>query len=106
MKERTASIQTTTCVCAKNSTKISTRAYRTLLKGHPLTMGSGTTNGDSQKTNWTIGLINAQLGKYLTAESFGFKVNSNGAALKKKQLWNLEAFGEDEAICLKSHLGR
>lgn len=63
-------------------------------------------NGEHQKTNWTIGLINASLGKYLTAESFGFKVNANGVALKKKQLWTLEAYGEDEAICLRSNLGR
>ncbi|XP_022702733.1 protein singed-like isoform X3 [Varroa jacobsoni] len=78
---------------------------RTLLKGHPLTMGPAL-NGEHQKTNWTIGLINASLGKYLTAESFGFKVNANGVALKKKQLWTLEAYGEDEAICLRSNLGR
>jgi len=71
---------------------------------------NGHCNNDSfshpTSTTWTVGLLNSSL-KYLTAETFGFKVNSNGVALKKKQLWTLEAFGDSsEAICLKSHLGK
>lgn len=54
---------------------------------------------------WEVGLVNSQY-KYLTAESFGFKVNSNGTTLKKKQLWTLEMHGEDEAVSLLSHLGK
>ena len=68
-------------------------------------------NGDSlsnlsAKGCWTIGLINVQY-KYLTAETFGFKINSNGASLKKKQIWTLEPVpGEASAIYLKSHLDK
>ncbi|KAB7495695.1 Protein singed [Armadillidium nasatum] len=53
---------------------------------------------------WTIGLINAKA-KYLTAETFGFKINANGVSLKKKQMWTLEP-AEKDLICFKSHLDK
>lgn len=66
--------------------------------------------------NNTVGLINGQH-KYLTAETFGFKINCNGTGMKKKQQWSIELFpffpssgqaeevSEFEYVAIKSHLG-
>ena len=53
---------------------------------------------------WTAGFINVS-GKYLTAESFQFKVNANAQSLRKKQIWILEKVDEQE-VALKSCVGR
>ena len=60
--------------------------------------------GFNETLKWTFGLINSA-NKYLTAETFQFKVTCNGNTLKKKQIWTLEREGENE-VAIKSHLGR
>uniref|UniRef100_A0A0P4VVV5 Putative fascin-like domain protein n=2 Tax=Rhodnius TaxID=13248 RepID=A0A0P4VVV5_9HEMI len=63
-------------------------------------------NGTVGKGSWTIGLINVQF-RYLTAETFGFKINANGSSLKKKQMWTLEPVpSETNTVYLKSHLDK
>lgn len=42
----------------------------------------------------TVGLINGRH-RYLTAETFGFKINSNGQMLKRRQQWTIEPFPEN-----------
>jgi fascin 1/2 len=47
----------------------------------------------------TVGLVNGQY-KYLTAETFGFKINANGIAMKKKQQWTIEPYPLDDPSVL------
>ena len=79
--------------------------------------GGGTSNGNGAATaalQWKVGLLNSQ-SKYLTAETFGCKINASGAALRKKQMWTIEyhsnvdggsSSSDETTVYVRSHLGR
>jgi len=53
-----------------------------------------------------VGMINAT-GKYLTAETFGFKINVASTTFRKKQLWTIVPDQSDQdTVYIRSHLGR
>ena len=53
---------------------------------------------------WRVGLMNSSM-KYLTAETFAFKVNASGTQLKKKQIWFLEQEEKEKGVYIRSHQG-
>ena len=53
-----------------------------------------------------VGLVNVA-GKFLTAETFGFKLNASSRVLKKAQLWIIYADAlTPDVVYLQSHLKR
>jgi len=68
----------------------------------PANSGNVTSSG----LHWKLGLLHSR-GRYLTAETFGFKINATGTALRKKQLWTIEYdSSHDDTVYIRSHLGR
>ena len=67
---------------------------------------NGSVKAASESLQYKVGLLNHQ-GKYLTAETFGFKVNASGTTMRKKQLWVVEQDPtETDVVYIRSHLGR
>ena len=66
---------------------------------------NGSNGCHKSESGWKVGLINYEK-KYLTAESFGCKINVSGNALKKKQMFTLVQDPVEEVVYIKSHLNR
>ena len=49
-----------------------------------------------------MGIVNGA-GKYLTAETFGFKLNVSATTLKKKQIWTIIPDTNADYFFIKSH---
>lgn len=96
-------------------TAVATNGFRHLLKPVGSTnihtkaaahLNWQSTNADEKLTfTWTVGLANFKQ-HYLTAETFGNKVNVTGTFLRKKQFWTLVPGKEWNVVALKSHLGK
>lgn len=61
-------------------------------------------NKTAETGGWKVGLIN-HAEKYLTAETFGHKINVSGTALKKRQTFVLVQHPTEEVVYIRSHLG-
>lgn len=68
---------------------------------------NGARAGDAASgLSWKVGLVN-HAGKYLTAETFGFKINAASSTFRKKQLWTIEQDPtEEDTVYVRSHIGR
>ena len=68
--------------------------------------GGGRVTSAAAGQQWKVGLVN-HAGKYLTAETFGFKINAASSTFRKKQMWTIEQEpGEEDTVYLRSHINR
>uniref|UniRef100_T1E1F2 Fascin n=1 Tax=Dendrocoelum lacteum TaxID=27895 RepID=T1E1F2_9PLAT len=71
-------------------------------------MNSNGVNGSAMHTPaliWEMGIVNGA-GKFLTAETFGFKINVSATTLKKKQIWTIIPDTVSDHFFIKSHLNK
>ena len=54
--------------------------------------------------SWSFGLRNAA-GNYLTAETFGNRINCNASVLKKKQIFFLEQDASTGKVFIRTYVG-
>jgi len=72
------------------------------MNGHKCDAGNG--GGDDTRVQLKVGLLNHQ-GRYLTAETFGSKINASGAVMRKKQIWYIEQDRtEEDTVYIKRYM--
>jgi fascin 1/2 len=60
----------------------------------------------SETLAFDFALKNSATGKYLTAETFGFRINVNGTVCKRKQIFTLEPHGDSDKVFIRTPHGR
>lgn len=66
---------------------------------------AGTQGKAGEVLAWSFGLRNGA-NRYLTAESFKFKLATSATIMKKKEIWFLEQTPGESHVCIRSHLRR
>ncbi|CAF1185518.1 unnamed protein product [Adineta ricciae] len=101
VKLPTSLVPVTTTHIKKPSVTPNGHHFKSVPSHHPKRIESNSST--PEKCVWSLGLINSK-GKYLTAETFGCKINATGTCLKKKQRWTITYSSENDCIYLQSSL--